>query len=88
VDAALAELSRAFANFMPRMAGRRSRRADKAYDADPFVDILTQRAITPVIPPKANRKIQRACDFACGCPLLRSGVPYSISGRFLVSQLI
>jgi transposase len=41
--------------------------ADKAYDADPFVDILTQRAITPVIPPKANRKIQRACDFALYC---------------------
>jgi transposase len=37
---------------------------DKAYDADPFVDTLTQRGITPVIPPKANRKIQRACDFA------------------------
>ena len=41
--------------------------ADKAYDADPFVDILTQREITPVIPPKANRKTQRACDFALYC---------------------
>ena len=37
---------------------------DKAYDADPFVDTLTRRAITPVIPPKANRKTKQACDFA------------------------
>jgi transposase len=41
--------------------------ADKAYDADLFVGTLTQRGITPVIPPKANRKIQRACDFALYC---------------------
>ena len=41
--------------------------ADKAYDADPFVGTLTQRGIIPVIPPKANRKIQRACDFALYC---------------------
>jgi len=40
---------------------------DKAYDADPFVDVLTQREITPVIPPKANRKTQRVCDFALYC---------------------
>ena len=40
---------------------------DKAYDADPFVSILTERAITPVIPPKANRKTQRLCDFALYC---------------------
>jgi hypothetical protein len=38
-----------------------------AADADPFVDILTQRAITPVSPLKANRKIRRACDFALYC---------------------
>jgi transposase len=37
---------------------------DKAYDADPLIDTLAQRAITPVIPPKANRKIKRDCDFA------------------------
>jgi transposase len=41
--------------------------ADKAYDADPFIETLDQRGITPVIPPKANRKIQRACDFALYC---------------------
>ena len=41
--------------------------ADKAYDADPFVETLTQRGITPVIPPKANRNIKRECDFALYC---------------------
>ena len=40
---------------------------DKAYDADAFVDTLTERGITPVIPPKANRKNPRACDFALYC---------------------
>jgi transposase len=29
---------------------------DKAYDADTFIDTLAHRGITPVIPPKANRK--------------------------------
>jgi transposase len=37
--------------------------ADKGYDSDGFVASLTVRAITPVIPPKANRKIKRDCDF-------------------------
>jgi transposase len=41
--------------------------ADKAFDADPFIDALNERAITPVIPPKVNRKIQRLCDFALYC---------------------
>jgi transposase len=36
---------------------------DKAYDADPFVNTLTQRGITPVIPPRANRSSKRGCDF-------------------------
>ena len=40
---------------------------DKAYDADSLIDTLTQRGITPVIPPKANRKVPRACDFALYC---------------------
>jgi transposase len=40
---------------------------DKAYDADPLIDTLTQRGITPVIPPKANRKAPRACDLALYC---------------------
>ena len=40
---------------------------DKGYDADPFIAVLTRRGITPVIPPKANRKIQRTCDFALYC---------------------
>ena len=41
--------------------------ADKAYDADTLIDTLTRRRITPVIPPKANRKISRACDYALYC---------------------
>ncbi len=40
---------------------------DKAYDADPLLDRLAQRHITPVIPPKANRKTPRTCDFALYC---------------------
>jgi transposase len=40
---------------------------DKAYDADPLIDTLAQRGITPVIPPKANRNAPRACDFALYC---------------------
>jgi transposase len=38
--------------------------ADKGYDSDGFIASLAVRAIAPVIPPKANRKVQRACDFA------------------------
>jgi transposase len=41
--------------------------ADKAYDADRLINTLTQRGITPVIPPKANRIIKRDCDFALYC---------------------
>jgi transposase len=41
--------------------------ADKAYDADPLIHTLTQRGINPVIPPKANRKTPRDCDFALYC---------------------
>src|SRR6266516_2496794 len=40
---------------------------DKAYDADQLLDTLAQREITPVIPPKANRKTPRTCDFALYC---------------------
>lgn len=40
---------------------------DKAYDADQFLDTLAQREIAPVIPPKSNRTVQRACDFALYC---------------------
>src|ERR1035437_3240211 len=36
-------------------------------DPDAFIATLTQRGITPVIPPKANRKTPRACDFALYC---------------------
>jgi transposase len=37
---------------------------DKAFDADALLNALEQRGITPVIPPKANRKEARACDYA------------------------
>jgi transposase len=37
---------------------------DKAFDADLLIDCLEQRNITPVIPPKANRKEPRPCDYA------------------------
>jgi transposase len=37
---------------------------DKAYDSDPLIDTLDRRAITPVIPPRENRKERRDCDFA------------------------
>ena len=40
---------------------------DKAYDAASVIDMLTRRGITPVIPPKANRKAKRDCDFALYC---------------------
>ncbi|GEN62946.1 IS5 family transposase [Acetobacter oeni] len=38
--------------------------ADKGYDANRLIDKLTQRGITPVIPPKSNRKTIRETDFA------------------------
>ena len=38
--------------------------ADKGYDSDALVTTLEQRGITPVIPPKANRKEPRKTDFA------------------------
>jgi transposase len=40
---------------------------DKAFDAEAFIDTLDRRNITPVIPPKANRKTPRHCDFALYC---------------------
>jgi hypothetical protein len=38
--------------------------ANKAYDADALIDGLAEREITPVIPPKANRRTKRDGDFA------------------------
>jgi transposase len=37
---------------------------DKAYDADTFIDILTKRQITPVIPSHPRRATPLPCDFA------------------------
>jgi transposase len=41
--------------------------ADKAYDADAFLESLAEREITSVIPPKVNRKSERACDYTLYC---------------------
>ena len=40
---------------------------DKAYDADPLLDTLNRRQITPVIPPRVNRQTPRNCDFVLYC---------------------
>lgn len=37
--------------------------ADKGYDANALLDWLGQRDIAAVISPKANRKVQRGCDW-------------------------
>ena len=37
--------------------------ADKGYDANALLDWLGQQDIAAVIPPKANRKVQRSCDW-------------------------
>ena len=41
--------------------------ADKGYDSDGFIEHLEVRRIKPVIPPRANRKTPRECDFALYC---------------------
>ena len=38
--------------------------ADKAYDANDTIQAIENQGAVPVIPPKANRKNRRACDFA------------------------
>ena len=38
--------------------------ADKGYDSDGFIASLERREIKAVIPPKANRKVKRECDYA------------------------
>jgi len=37
---------------------------DKAFDSDGFIGALAAAGITPIIPPKANRRSPRPCDFA------------------------
>ena len=37
--------------------------ADKGYDSDAFVEGLTEQGIIAVIPPRANRKSPRECDW-------------------------
>src|SRR3712207_4634948 len=41
--------------------------ADRGYDSDGFIEHLEVRRIKPVIPPRANRKTPRECDFALYC---------------------
>jgi transposase len=36
--------------------------ADKAFDADTFIDPLVSAGVEPVIPPKSNRTHARSCD--------------------------
>jgi len=36
--------------------------ADRGYDADDFIAFILAQQATPVIPPKANRKVQREYD--------------------------
>src|SRR6267378_3921670 len=40
---------------------------DKAYASDSLIDTLNQRLNNPMIPPKANRKAERDCDFELYC---------------------
>ncbi len=37
--------------------------ADKAFDADTFLDPLVSAGVEPVIPPQSNRRRPRACDY-------------------------
>ena len=41
--------------------------ADKGYDSDAIVEMITASGANVVIPPKANRTAQRLCDFALYC---------------------
>jgi transposase len=36
--------------------------ADRGYDSDSVIDLAAQAGMTPVIPPKKNRRIQREYD--------------------------
>jgi hypothetical protein len=47
---------------------------DKAYDADLLIDALDRQAITPVIRPKANRRVERDCDWTKEYAATRTGV--------------
>lgn len=38
--------------------------ADKGYDTDAIVKLITDKGANVVIPPKANRTVQRLCDFS------------------------
>jgi transposase len=64
IDATIVRAHQHSAGAVKKTARKRSGApGDKAYDADALIDTLKQRAITPVIPPRANRKAPRECDF-------------------------
>ena len=50
---------------IPLMEGIATRAllADKGYGAEPWLDWLKERSTTAVMPSKANRKVQRSCDW-------------------------
>lgn len=41
--------------------------ADKGYDSDAIVDMITANGAEVVIPPKSNRIVARLCDFKLYC---------------------
>lgn len=51
---------------LPLLEGQTAQQAllDKAYDADYVIEFLEGNAITPVIPPKSSRTVQRSYDRA------------------------
>jgi transposase len=53
---------------------------DKAYDSDPLIGMLERRAITPVIPPRENRKVTAILrSIASATSLSVSGTKSSIT---------
>jgi transposase len=47
---------------LPLLPKAKAMIADRGYDADWYRDVLTAKGITPCIPPKRNRKVQRWYD--------------------------
>src|SRR5215471_3310154 len=58
---------------------------DKAYDADPLHGTLAQREITPVIPPKANRKTRRPAILPSTASAISSSASSINSSTFVPS---
>jgi len=41
--------------------------ADKGYDSDAIIELITAGGAVAVVPPRSNRLVQRLCDFALYC---------------------